>query len=191
MDRRQRKTREAILGAFSALLEKHPYERITVQEILDAADVGRSTFYAHFETKDFLIQGLCEELFGHIVDTAMGLPQEYYRCTCGVAGDSVFLHLLRHLAENDRHILALLSSPNNELFLRYFKSCLYRLVRTQLVGSGRVDAPGVPEELLVRHISASFVETVGWWLSEGRRHTPEELAGYFEAMLGKDFTGDR
>ena len=55
MDRRQKKTREAIFTAFTSLLSKKQYHQITVQDILDAADVGRTTFYAHFETKEYLL----------------------------------------------------------------------------------------------------------------------------------------
>lgn len=110
MDRRQKKTREAIFGAFTSLLAQKNYNQISVQEIIDAADIGRTTFYAHFETKDYLLKDLCEELFGHIIDTAMGLPHGHYHYSCDSATDSVFLHLLRHLQENDRNIFWLLLS---------------------------------------------------------------------------------
>jgi AcrR family transcriptional regulator len=66
MDRRQKKTRQAVYRSFTALLETKPYSAISVQEIIDGADVGRSTFYAHFETKDALLESLCQEIFDHV-----------------------------------------------------------------------------------------------------------------------------
>lgn len=183
MDRRQKKTREAIFTAFTNLLSVKNYNQISVQEIINAADIGRTTFYAHFETKDYLLKDLCEELFGHIIDTAMGLPQSHYHYSCGSKTDSVFLHLLRHLRENDRNILQLLSSQNNEIFLKYFKSNLKKLVLTQYTDIGRNNSANLPEDYLVNHISSSFVETVEWWLSQGRKESPEQIAEYFLSVI--------
>ncbi len=183
MDRRQKKTRDAIFGAFTALLSKKHYSHITVQDIIDTADIGRATFYAHFETKDFLLKELCEELFAHIIDTAMGLPHGHHHDFCDNVTDSVFLHLLKHLQENDRHILELLAGENNELFLRYFKENLKKLVISQYAENEQLDRNCLPTDFLIDHISASFVETVRWWLSRGMRETPEVVTDYFLATV--------
>ncbi len=183
MDRRQRKTRDAIFSAFTGLLEKQAYNRITVQEIIDAADIGRATFYAHFETKDDLLRALCEELFEHIIDTAMGHSQTHSHYTCGTPADSVFVHLIQHLKENDRNILALLSSQNNEIFLRDFKTNLKKLIQLRFADTGKLRLAELPQDYLVNHIAASFVESVGWWLRRGMRESPEQLAHYFELTM--------
>ena len=68
MDRRQRKTRQAIYDAFEALMASAHYRDITVAQIIERADIGRSTFYAHFETKDDLLEQMCVEMFDHIFE---------------------------------------------------------------------------------------------------------------------------
>ena len=183
MDRRQKKTREAILRAFAGLLSEKNYHQISVQEIIDAADVGRTTFYAHFETKDYLLRELCEELFDHIIDTAMGLPHGHYHYFQGQASDSVFLHLLCHLQENDYNVLSLLSSENNGLFLSYFKNGLKRMITSQYAGKGRLKNSSLPEDYLGNHLAASLVETVVWGLSRGMKETPETTAAMFLGVI--------
>lgn len=183
MDRRQKKTRDAIFNAFTTLLARKNYNQISVQEIIDAADIGRTTFYAHFETKEYLLKELCEELFNHIIDTAMGLPHGAYHYNCGCETDSVFLHLLRHLQENDLNILELLSSENNEIFLSYFKSNLKKLIVSQYADKGLLAHSQLPQDYLVNHLSASFVETVDWWLSNRMTETPEQITEYYLAVI--------
>lgn len=183
MDRRQKKTRDAIFSAFAELLSQKHYNQISVQEIIDAANVGRTTFYAHFETKDYLLKSLCEELFGHIIDTAMGLPHGHYHYSCGNKTDSVFLHLVRHLQENDRNILELLSSENNEIFMKYFKTNLRTLIVTQYAEKGLLKSATLPKDYLVNHIASSFVETIDWWVSRGMKETPETITEYFLSVI--------
>lgn len=183
MDRRQKKTRDAIFSAFSELLSQKSYNQISVQDIIDSANIGRTTFYAHFETKDYLLKALCEELFGHIINTAMGLPHEHYHYSCCCETNSVFLHLLRHLQENDMNILELLSSQNNEIFIKYFKSNLKKLIITQYADKGAFKNSRLPAEYLINHISSSFVEAVEWWISRNMKETPEMITEYFLATI--------
>lgn len=183
MDRRQQKTRTAIFSAFTSLLAEKSYSKITVQEIIDVANVGRTTFYAHFETKDDLLKELCEELFGHIIDSAMDCTHTHGLYSDGSAPESVFCHLLQHLQENDKNIIALLSCESSEMFLRFFKDSLNELVRSQFINQNRKANTDIPEDFLINHISGSFVEMVLWWIKGHRKQTPEDLDRYFRAVI--------
>ena len=182
MDRRQRKTREAIFNAFTALLSKKDFEHITVGEIIDLANIGRATFYAHFETKDFLLKELCAELFCHVFDSMKENNEHNHIFNCD-APDSVFLHLFQHLQKNDNNILDLLASKNNELFLRYFKSNLYDLVVNQLTLLKTEKSQQLPTSFLVNHITSTFVETIRWWIVNGKKESPETISEYFFLVL--------
>lgn len=183
MDRRQRKTRESIFNAFIALLSKKDFAQITVSEIIDKADVGRATFYSHFETKDFLLKALCEELFCHIFDEINGENADHKHIFDCDALSSVVLHLLQHLQKNDNNVLELLSSENNELFLRYFKENLKKLIRRQPSIFGTNKSEEIPDDYWINHISATFVETVIWWLGNGMKESPEKLSVYFLSVI--------
>lgn len=183
MDRRQKKSREAIFTAFSELLGEKSYNKITVQEIIDEANVGRTTFYAHFESKDALLRELCEELFGHIVASARDRTHTHGLYSNASAPSSVFCHLLQHLRENDKNIVSLLSCESSEIFLRYFKNSLNELVESEFAAHADGGRREVPRDFLINHISGSFVEMVQWWVAHGMERTPEELDCYFCAVI--------
>ncbi len=184
MDRRQKKTRDAIFKAFISLLSKKHFTRITVSDIIDCANIGRATFYAHFETKDFLLKELLKELFDHIFESDSGTENAHNHIFDCDAPDSVFLHLFLHLKKNDNNILDLLSCPNNDLFLSYFKENLKELVRNQLTVF-KIDKPeNLPEDFWINHISATFVETANWWAHNKMKESPEVINEYFLKSIG-------
>lgn len=191
MDRRQRKTREAIFLAFTELLSEKNFNQITVSDIIERADIGRATFYAHFETKDFLLKELSEELFCHIFDSTHDKHNHEHEhshehrhiFSCDAKSD-VFTHLFEHLEKNDNQILELLSSENNELFLNYFKVNLLQLVETQLDSFSSKKADSLPKDFYVNHIASTFVETVRWWVQNKRQQTPQEITQYFFTAVG-------
>ena len=183
MDRRQKKTREAIFNAFTELLSKKHYNQITVGEIIEKADVGRATFYAHFETKDFLLKDLCEELFCHVFDATEDGEEKHRHIFSCDAPSSVILHLLQHLQKNDNRLLDLLACENNELFLRYFKENLIRLIKKRPHLFGGEKPRELPDDYWINHIAATFVETISWWLRNGMNESPQLLANYFYTAI--------
>ena len=68
IDRRISKIKKAIYQAFLQLLNDKDYEATTVQDIIDLADVGRSIFYCHYESKELLLDELCRYLFHHLFE---------------------------------------------------------------------------------------------------------------------------
>ena len=183
MDRRQRKTRDAIFKAFIELLSEKNISQITVGEIIMRADIGRATFYAHFETKDYLVKELCEELFCHIFDSTDESRRDHQHIFHCEESSAVFLHLLKHLQKNDNHILKLLSGSNNELFLLYFKEGLLHLIESQSDIFIAQKVPELPTELWKSHIANTFIETVTWWAKLKMKESPETIYKYFLMTL--------
>ena len=183
MDRRQRKTREAIFHAFTRLLGKREYNQITVGQIIEEADVGRATFYAHFETKDYLLKAFCQELFCHIFDVLRQDTHTHSHIFSCDGADSAFTHLFEHLQRNDNQILTLLSGQNNGLFWEYFKTDLARLVEDQLPLFADKKDQALPDSFWRNHIASVFVETMKWWIDNGMQESPRTITDYFMRVV--------
>ena len=178
MDRRQQKTRKAIFEAFNKLMETRRFENITVQEIIDEANIGRSTFYGHFETKDELLKAMCTDIFHHVFTEL--LPDEADHSE-GLQNLELKLgHILYHLRERKQNLKGILGGESADLFMYYLKGYLRELFGRYL---DEFDAQ-IPGDFLMHHLTGSFAEAVKWWMAEDTKHSPEEVAAYFMAAMG-------
>ena len=182
MDRRQQKTRNAIFQAFNKLLSQKSYDRITVQDIIDTANVGRTTFYAHFETKVDLLRELCTDIFDHVIISAQQMQSAHNHMLGSDRPEDVITHILWHLKENSKNITGVLSCESGDLFLRYFREYVSQLMEPWLQEfDPNVD---VPRSFLLDHISSSFVNVIQYWIKEGLVQTPETMTAYFLVAIG-------
>lgn len=175
MDRRQIKTRKAIFKAFQALLKRKRYDRITVGEIIEEADVGRSTFYAHFETKEALLEAMCADLFYHIFENdpcpwAGGKDNEL---------EAKLSHTLWHVRDSKNDLAGILMSESGEIFMGYFKKHLNAIFEKHAESFDT----SVPPDFRIHFLSSAFADTVKWWVSGGFKGSPEKIAGYFMKMI--------
>ena len=175
MDRRQRKTRDSIFEAFSNLLEKKRYSNVTVQEIIEEADTGRSTFYSHFNTKDDLLKSMCTDIFSHVFldDLTAEVTHDFSSRNNGL--EARLSHILHHLKDNKNNMIGILSSESGELLMKYFKEYL------QIMFSDYLDEieTNAPVDFVLNHLVGSFAETVMWWIRNRMKYTPEDTAKYF------------
>ena len=146
MDRRQQKTRKAIFKAFTELLAQKKYDRITVQEIIDRADVGRSTFYAHFETREALLEAMCAELFEHVTHAHGHSEGTHDFSETQDNLDTELTHILYHLRDDRKNMQGLLSGESSELFLGSMKKDVGVIFKRQL--KDQLQNRQVPESFL-------------------------------------------
>lgn len=171
IDRRITKTKKSIYTAFLQLLNEKGYEATTVQDIIELADVGRSTFYSHYESKELLLDELCQKLFHHLFERDDQLsPQDY------------LAHIFQHFKKNQDHVTSLLLSKN-DYFIRQLRKELehdvYPMVAEKLIQSH----PNIPHSYLKHLVVTNFIETLSWWLKKGKSYSEQEVIQFYLEIL--------
>ncbi|MDD3222891.1 MAG: TetR/AcrR family transcriptional regulator [Lachnospiraceae bacterium] len=182
MDRRQKKTRDAIFKAFNQLLDSKNFSNITVQEIIDEANIGRSTFYSHFETKDELLKAMCTDLFHHVFSEELAKEKTHDFSKSKAEANEQITHILYHLQDSKKEIKGLLSGDSGELFMRYFKEYLSDVFKKY----SKMLLKEIPQDYVFNYYVCSFSETVRWWICGEKAYTPEEVAMYYLRVVDSE-----
>ena len=170
-DRRVSKTKKAIYQAFLQLLNDKGYDATTVQDIIDLADVGRSTFYCHYESKELLLDELCRYLFHHLFEREGHFTTEDY-----------LAHIFLHFQKNQDHVTSLLFSKN-DYFLRQLHKELEHHVYSVMADDLKESHPSLPTSYLQHLIVSNFIETLTWWLKKGQDFTEQEVVQFYLDLL--------
>jgi AcrR family transcriptional regulator len=176
-DARVRRTRDALGDALVALMQEKPFDTITVQDVLDRANVSRSTFYTHYSDKDDLLMSDAEEFFEAI---SMALSAH------GDKSDRVFpvQEFFTHLSDVQPFFKALVKSgkyqENMELarghFARGIERRLSELPRAQSIPPNQLPA------IAFTHAGA-LLSLLTWWLDRGMRESAAEMDELFHRMV--------
>lgn len=180
IDRRALRTRTALHRALLGLIVERDYDEISIGDITDAADVGRSTFYAHFTDKDDLLRSGLGHLRGHLLD-ARRSAGEGEGAASGTLWFSRFM--TEHLKEQHQLYRALMRGRAGPIIIDKMKALLSEFVRAEL--ASRDSGPGAqaaPPEIAVRFVVGAYMSVVTWWLDRGARETPEEIDQAFRDL---------
>jgi AcrR family transcriptional regulator len=164
-DRRTQRTRQLLVGALRELLHTRRYDSISVRDITERANVGRSTFYAHFTDKDDLLVESVRHLLGELQQDAPGV-----RNTLAPS-----LGLFHHVAEGRQVFLTMAHGRHLGLFLDALQSELARMFLERLTPRLPASPTVVPPALLAAMVAGMLITAVRSWLESDLSASAEEV----------------
>jgi AcrR family transcriptional regulator len=179
-DRRSQRTRRLLGQAFVSLLREKGYSAITVSDLIERANIGRSTFYAHYHDKD--------DLFVHELDRVIEVLSH------GVPTQEEFpffpsLGLFRHVGEEYELYKALLWTPGIDLLIQHMQKSLSQRIEQGLQKHEKdLD---VPLPILANFVAGSFLTLLKWWLENRMSYSPEEVDQIFRRLAGSGIAKNR
>jgi AcrR family transcriptional regulator len=176
IDRRAQRTRRALHQALTALIQRKGYEAVTVQDIIDEADVGRSTFYAHYTGKEDLLRGGFDAL-----RTALSEARREAAARCE-AGPLAFSRALFDHACGQKHIYrALVGGRGGVVATNEIRRVLTELAQEELSATWRDGA--VARELAVQFVVSTFLTVLSWLLARKAKAGPAEADQMFRRLV--------
>ena len=180
-DRRVQRTRALLQEALLTLIEEKGYAAVTVQDILDRANLGRSTFYMHYRDKDDLLVSGFDHL-KTLFETSAPHPQSTSR-QAPPRNASLSLAFFRHAAEQQRLYKAMVGKRGGEVVQKYLYQYVADLLKSHLEQRfpGTADL-AVPREVVVHYFVSSFLALLRWWLDHDMPYTADQMDAMFNAL---------
>lgn len=182
IDRRIARTRTMLQHALMSLIRKKDYEAITIKDICEAANVGRTTFYAHYTSKDDLKRSGIEN---HL----RGLLADRQRDALATTGDmrdrslGFSLTMFEHARDHLDVYRALVGGRGGAVALGTVRQILADLVRDELAATAdKNPADIIPREFIIRYIVGAYMAVLTWWLDGGAKLPPERINKMFRRL---------
>lgn len=172
IDRTVTSLRKALIGL---ILEKH-YDSITVQEIIDRANVGRSTFYTHFRDKEDVLVG----------DWKRFLDMMVAHIDFQKAASGRFIpirELIHHLKEYHALYRALVKSGKSERLFTVGTTYLAEQIEPKIISAVGDKPTDVPPALSAHYLAIQIFATLRWWLDQNMPYSPEEMDKMFHSLV--------
>ncbi len=181
-DRRVRRTTQLLTHALMGLVQEKRYDAITIQDLLDRADIGRSTFYSHYRGKDDLLLKSFVRMLD-MLDQGIDRSREKYPRALPVK------ELFRHVGEfrrfHQRLVRAHMLDRVYQVGTDYMRETLARRLAAR-TGGGEV--PAVPLEVVAQAYAGALFALLRWWLDHDQPYPPERMDEIFHSML-PEFSG--
>jgi AcrR family transcriptional regulator len=163
MDRRVAKTRFALRDAMLALLPKQSWDDLSIQDICNQANVGRSTFYIHYHSKDELLS----ENLNDLRDSLSAAASPSAAQTLGS------LHgLLAHMVQQKQVFKSVVGRRSGQAIERRFREMVCQLMERDLIP---IKMPLQQRQMLARYLAGGIVDLMAWWVDNPKAPSVDAL----------------
>ncbi len=174
-DRRIQRTRKVLHAALIELILEKGFDKVTVQDVIQRANVGRSTFYSHYkDIEDLFLSGF-ENLWSLFEQHLTGQSVE----KAGVWDLS--LVVFQHAQSYTGVYRALVGKQGGNLMSTHMHKYLSALMRETLKDQWDASKQ-VPLEIVVHHLASSLIALLTWWVEHDLPYPPERMNAIFQQL---------
>jgi len=186
-DLRARRTRKLLREALLELIEERGFDTLTVGEIAERAMVSRAAFYRYYQDKYDLVEQIFDEAMLALVNDVGRRSHDSLNDfdPSNAPTPRRWVKLFEHFAEYERMYRVLLSGKGSPWFAQKMRASLATIRREQ---AQTPDSPANGKRATYNHqnvvklvpalVDALLIDTVTWWLEQGRPYPPEQIASY-------------
>ena len=179
-DRRVQRTREQLQQALIELISERAYDAITIQDIVDRANLGRTIFYLHYNSKDELFVSCHEAIVNRFrIAPLHPLSREELLSSEAPLGMAA---AYRHLEEARPFLYSVLQGKDSLLILRRIRDRSANEIKANLQAAFPEVDSSIPLDVLANYIAGSQIALVHWWLERRQPHTLPDLARMFQRL---------
>ena len=179
-DRRVQRTRELLQKALIELISGRRYDAITIQDIVDRAKVGRTTFYLHYSSKDELFISCHEAVVSEFhFGPLYPLSREELLSPEAPPG---MIAAYRHLEDAWVRLYPIFQGKDGPLILRRIRDWSAQEIEANLRAAFAGADSTIPFDVLANYLAGAQIALVHWWLEKRQPHTPENLAQTFHRL---------
>jgi AcrR family transcriptional regulator len=180
-DRRIQKTQNLLREALMSLVREKSYDSIAVKEILDRANVGRSTFYMHFRDKDELLVSGIHDMLRAVQSTEQpGTVKRYEKLIW------FSLPIFEYHDQHRRTSEAKMGTRGRAILHEHLRKVLADLIAGNVrkdFQSRRKTTGQISPDLLAPYVASTFILVLNWWVESKSPLSPVEVDDVFRALI--------
>jgi AcrR family transcriptional regulator len=191
IDRRVSRTRRNLQGSLLSLILEKGYDSVTIEEITERADLGRTTFYLHYRDKEDLLMQAVQALVDDLVSELSQIPFDGWKIRNQTDSGEVFIPAIalafHHVAIHADLYRVLLRGEGTYSAVKRLRQILGEAITSLIkhfTALNRVELrPQVPMDVFLNGLAGAWLGLLTWWLEEGMPYSSEEMAVMYQSMF--------